>query len=54
MKKFNMEVFMEDKIMIQFNVPPCTGKELDYIKKAIENSDKMRLCTAAQKNTVDL
>ena len=37
MKKFNMEVFMEDKIMIQFNVPPCTGKELDYIKKAIEN-----------------
>ena len=23
--------------MIRFNVPPCTGKEFDYIKKAVEN-----------------
>ena len=23
--------------MIRFNVPPCTGKEMDYIKQAVEN-----------------
>ena len=23
--------------MINFNVPPCTGKEFEYIKKAVEN-----------------
>ena len=23
--------------MIKFNVPPYTGKEMDYIKKAVEN-----------------
>ena len=27
--------------MLQFNVPPCTGKELEYIKEAI---DKRKLC----------
>jgi dTDP-4-amino-4,6-dideoxygalactose transaminase len=33
----NKENKKEDKHMICFNVPPYTGKEIDYIKKAVEN-----------------
>lgn len=30
-----------EKVMIRFNVPPYTGKEVEYVKKAVEN---MHIC----------
>ncbi len=30
-------VVMEKKLMISFNIPPCVGDELTYVKQAMDS-----------------